>query len=78
MPEAIRWQLKIKKNETIFFEELNKKELELVKAGEASVNATIQELAASGHGYALKCCSDNGKETEKDGTTTHQPIKSQP
>ena len=54
-----------------FFEKLNKKELELVKAGEASVNATIQELAASGHGYALKCCSDNGKETEKDGTTTH-------
>lgn len=57
MPEAIRRQLEIK-NETIFFEELDKKELELVKAGEACVHATIQELAASGHGYALKCCSD--------------------
>ena len=36
-----------------FFEEFNKKELELVKAGEASVNATIQELAASGHGFVI-------------------------
>ena len=42
-----------------FFEELDKKELELVKAGEACVHATIQELAASGHGYALKCCIVN-------------------
>lgn len=58
------------------FEELNKKELELVKAGEATVNATIQELAASGHGYAWKCCSDNG--TIKDATTTQKPIKIQP
>ena len=59
-----------------FFEELDKKELELVKAGEAGGHATIQELAASGHGYALKCCSDNG--TVKDSTDTTKPIKSQP
>jgi hypothetical protein len=47
------------------FEELSKQELELVKAGEASVNRTVQELATSGHGYAVKCCSDNGKDKEK-------------
>ncbi len=44
------------------FEELNRKEPKSVKAGEVSVNATVQELTASGHGYALKCCSDNGTE----------------
>ncbi|NPD82874.1 hypothetical protein HPS57_12935 [Prevotella sp. PINT] len=41
------------------FDSLNKRELDLVKAGEAGVTSVVQGLAASGHGYALKCCSDN-------------------
>jgi len=57
------------------FYELEEKELEKVRAGVATVNMAVQEVAASGHGYAVKCCSDNGG---KDTTTTQKPIESKP
>lgn len=55
---------------TSIFNELEEKELGKVRAGEATVNMAVQEVAASGHGYAVKCCSDNGG---TDSTTTHKP-----
>lgn len=50
------------------FNELNQKELELVRAGEASIHATIQEMSESGNGYAVKCCNNNGTESPKPDT----------
>lgn len=52
------------------FANLSSEELECIKAGQVEVNGTVAELSDGGHGYALKCCSDN---THSDTTTVKKP-----